>query len=204
MRHVLVVGIGAGDPAHMTAAAVDALNKTDVIFEIARGTEDLTAARRAICERYLTDGHAPRIVTVEEPARDRMAPDYRAAVQAWRRQRAEVWERAIADELTESETGAFLVWGDPSLYDSTIDVLDELRGRGRVAFDYEVIPGISSIHALTARHGITLNRVGRSVLITTGRRLAEHGLPDGVDDVVVMLDGGCAFRHLTGEPLEIY
>jgi len=42
------------------------------------------------------------------------------------------------------------------------------------------------------------------VLITTGRRLAEHRVPDGVDDVVVMLDGGCAFRNVIDEPLDIY
>ena len=88
------------------------------------------------------------------------------------------------------------MWGDPSLYDSTIAVLDEILGRADASSStYEVMPGISSVHALTARHRIALNRVGGAVQITTGRRLAEHGLPDGVDDVVVMLDADCAFRH---------
>ncbi len=67
-----------------------------------------------------------------------------------------------------------------------------------------VIPGVSSVHALTARHGIPLNRVAGAVLITTGRRLADHGFPAGVDDVVVMLDAGCAFKRVIDEPLEIY
>jgi precorrin-6A synthase len=114
-----------------------------------------------------------------------------------------VWESAIGD-LPDDASAGFLVWGDPSLYDSTIAVLDEIRQHGALAFTCEVIPGVSSIHALAARHRISLNRIGGAVLITTGRRLAEHGIPDGVDDVVVMLDGGCSFRHVKDEPVDIY
>ena len=47
-----------------------------------------------------------------------------------------------------------------------------------MAFDYDVVPGISSVSALAARHRTELNRVGRPVQITTGRRLAE-GFPRG-------------------------
>ena len=59
----------------------------------------------------------------------------------------------------------------------------------------ESIAGISSVSALAAAHRLILNRVGRPVLITTGRRI-EGGLPDDVDDVVVMLDGRTAFATL--------
>jgi precorrin-6A synthase len=204
MRRLLVIGIGAGDPDQVTVAAIDALNAADVLFEIERGATDLTRAREAICARYLLPGRNPRTVKVAEPQRDRTAAAYGAAVEQWRRRRADAWQAAIVDRLGEDECGAFLVWGDPSLYDSTIAVLDQILQRGAVELAYEVIPGVSSIHALTARHGIALNRVGGAVLITTGRRLGDHGIPDGVDDVVVMLDGGCAFRSLIGQPLEIY
>ena len=203
MRRLLVIGIGAGDPSQLTVEAIEALNAADVLFEIERGATDLTLAREEICRRYLRPGRAPRVVKLAEPARDRRAPEYGAAVEQWRAERARVWEVALG-ELADDASGGFLVWGDPSLYDSTIAVLDQVAERGRVAFAYDVIPGVSSIHALTARHRIPLNRIGGAVLITTGRRLAEHGLPDGVDDVVVMLDGGCSFRHVIDEPLEIY
>ncbi len=98
MRQVLVIGIGAGDPEHVTFEAVAALNAADVLFEIARATEDLTSARRAICERYLEPGRAPRVVSITEPRRNRTARGYGEAVEAWRAARAEVWERAL-DEL---------------------------------------------------------------------------------------------------------
>lgn len=40
--------------------------------------------------------------------------------------------------------------------------------------------------------------------ITTGRRLRDHGWPEGADTVVVMLDGDCAFRDLPPEGLTIW
>lgn len=203
MRRILVIGIGAGDPSQITVEAIEALNAADVLFEIERGAGDLTRAREEICRRYLAPGRTPQVVRVAEPARDRTAPAYGAAVERWRAQRARVWETAIG-ELPPDACGGFLVWGDPSVYDSTIAVLHEIAGHATVPFSYDVIPGVSSIHALTARHRIALNRVGGAVLITTGRRLAEHGLPAGVDDIVVMLDRACSFRHVIGEPLDIY
>lgn len=202
MRRVLAIGIGAGDPRQVTVEAIEALNRADVVFEIERGAVELTAAREEIIRRYVSGDC--RVVRVVEPRRDRTATTYVSAVDDWRSRRADVWERAIEQELDDGREGAFLVWGDPSLYDSTIAVLDEIRSRGRVAFTYEVVPGISSVHALTARHGIALNRVGGSVLITTGRRLSDHGWPDGVDDVVVMLDAGGAFRRVLDHPCDIY
>jgi precorrin-6A synthase len=158
--------------------------------------------RREICERYIEDT-SYRIVEVRDPERDRSAPDYAAAVAAWRSARAEVWEELIARELGEDGCGAFLVWGDPALYDSTIAVLDEITSRGRVAFAFEVIPGISSVQALAAAHRVPLNRVGEPIEITTGRRLRQKAGADG-RDVVVMLDAGTAFEAVENGDTEIY
>ncbi len=199
-----MIGVGAGDPEHVTMQAINALNEVDVFFVIEKGheTDELVRLRREICERYIREP-AYRIVEIADPPRDRTTPAYRMAVEDWRARRAELWERAIADELGEDGCGAFLVWGDPSLYDSTLAVLEQILARGTVAFEHQVVPGISSVQALTARHRIPLNRVGRPVQITTGRRLAE-GFPDGVADVVVMLDADCSFRRLRDDGLEIH
>ena len=56
-----------------------------------------------------------------------------------------------------------------------------------------MIPGITAVQALAARHRIPLNRIAEPVLLTTGRRLAE-GFPDGIDSAVVLLDGEDTFR----------
>ena len=104
--------------------------------------------------------------------------------------------------MKDGETGAFLVWGDPMLYDSTIRNLDALKAGG-LAFDYEVIPGITAIQALAAAHKIPLNRIAEAVTITTGRKLA-NGFPPGVDSVVVLLDGEDTFGRFTDQDMDIY
>jgi precorrin-6A synthase len=205
VRRVLVIGIGAGDPGHVTMQAVAALNAADVFFVMDKGAakHELVRLRREICERYIEDT-SYRIVEVRDPERDRSAPDYAAAVAAWRSARAEVWEELIARELGGDGCGAFLVWGDPALYDSTIAVLGEVAARGRVAFEFEVIPGISSVQALAAAHRVALNRVGEPIEITTGRRLREKVGDGGGGDVVVMLDAGTAFDSVEDGDTEIY
>jgi precorrin-6A synthase len=205
MRRLLVIGIGAGDPEHVTTQAARALNEMDVLFVVEKGdaAQELAAARREICERFIADP-SYRIVELADPPRDRTTAAYVAAVDDWRARRAEIWGAALRDELGEGAVGGFLVWGDPSLYDGTLDVIERILDAGLVAFEYEVIPGISSVNALAARHRIALNRAGGAVQVTTGRRLAHGGWPDGVDDVVVMLDARCSFRHVEPEGVEIF
>ena len=169
MRLIHVIGIGAGDPDYVTAEAVRALNDTQVFFAMDKGEEknDLVALRRQICERFIVEpGY--RFVELADPPRAKDA-DYRQAVADWHAARAAVWADAIERELAPDGVGAFLAWGDPSLYDSTLRILDAVAQR--VEIDYDVIPGITAIQALTARHRIPLNDIGEPVLITTGRRL---------------------------------
>jgi precorrin-6A synthase len=201
MRTVLLIGVGAGDPELITQQAVRALNSVDVFFLIDKGEvkDDLVEVRRTICRRFI-DGAEDvdyRFFQIPEPPRDRQAEAYEGAVQDWLDRRAALFERAIADELGPDGVGAFLVWGDPALYDGTIRIIDKLRARGRVEFEHEVIPGISSVQVLVARHRLPLNRIGESIHITTGRRLLA-GLPEEFDNVVVMLDGGFAALEFPG------
>jgi len=202
---MLLIGIGAGDPQYVTQQAIAALNEVDVFFVMEKGEEkdDLVALRREVCERFIAE-QSYRIVAVRDPERDRTAAAYASAVDDWRRARAEIWERLIADELEVDGVGAILVWGDPSLYDSTLTIMDAILAAGQVRFGVEVIPGISAIAALCARHAIALNRVGEAVHVTTGRRLTRDGLPPNAPDVVVMLDAHCAFTALRDEPIDIY
>ncbi|MFD9718752.1 precorrin-6A synthase (deacetylating) [Streptomyces sp. NPDC059076] len=204
MRKIYVIGIGSGDPDQLTLQAVKALNAADAFFILDKGEDksDLIQLRRDILDAHVEDG-SYRLVEGRDPERDRVTSDYAPAVEDWRRRRADLFERFIAEDLAEDECGAFLVWGDPSLYDSTLGSLEEVLRRGNVAFDHEVVPGISSVSALLARHRTGLNRVARPVQITTGRRLAE-GWPEDVDDVVVMLDARQAFTRHLDQDLFIY
>jgi precorrin-6A synthase len=193
VRKIYVIGIGAGDPDHLTLQAAKAIGRTDVFFLLDKGEakDSMIELRRRLLKAYARPSR--RIAEGRDPDRDRTPADYAGTVADWRRRRSEVTEELIRENLGEDETGAFLVWGDPSLYDSTIAILDEILARGETTFTYEVIPGISSVSALAAKHRTGLNRVGRAVQITTGRRLRDEGWPDGVDDVVVMLDANHAY-----------
>ncbi|HEX9505151.1 MAG TPA: precorrin-6A synthase (deacetylating) [Acidimicrobiia bacterium] len=204
MKRVVIIGIGTGHPDHVTVQGIKALNEADVLFVMDKGsdTEDLVRIRKEICAHHITNS-SYRFVEVTDPERDRTSPEYRAAVETWHEQRADVYERLIRDELGDDECGAFLAWGDPSLYDSTLRIVEQVAARGSVTFEYEVIPGVSSVHVLAARHRIPLNRIGESVHVTTGRNLV-HGLPDGVENVVVMLDGDCAFTKVDLPDADIY
>ncbi|MFI1093441.1 precorrin-6A synthase (deacetylating) [Streptomyces sp. NPDC020917] len=206
MRTIQVIGIGAGDPDQLTLQAVRAIGAADAFFLLDKGEEkdELVALRRQILAEHARQPH--RVVTARDPERDRTAatPGYAPAVGDWRRRRADVFERLILDELGDGQCGAFLVWGDPALYDSTLGSLEEVHARGTAEFTWNVIPGVSSVSTLAARHRTGLNQVGRPVRITTGRRLAEEGLPPGADDVVVMLDARRAFAALAGQGLHIY
>jgi precorrin-6A synthase len=194
MRTIHVIGIGAGDPGYVTAQAVTALNDSQVFFAMDKGAtkDDLVALRKLVCDRFI-ERPGYRFVELPDPQRAKDG-DYRQAVADWHAARADVWAAALQRELPDGGTGAFLAWGDPSLYDSTLRILDLVAQR--IDIDYDVIPGITAIAALTARHRIPLNDIGEPVLITTGRRLRADGLAGAA---VVMLDGECAFLQCPPE-----
>jgi precorrin-6A synthase len=205
MRTLLVIGIGAGNPDHVTVQAIKALNRADVFFAFDKGEQksDLVRLRKEICERFI-EGGSYRFVEIEDAARDAEPHGYKRGVATWHRERALKLARQIEAELGENGCGAFLVWGDPSLYDSTLRLLDLLRTESNLGFQTEVIPGISSVQTLAASHGLVLNTVGGSIAITTGRELAEKGFPDSAETVVVMLDRGDGLKAAAEMDVEIH
>lgn len=201
---VLVIGIGSGSPGHLTGDAVDAMRSVDVFLVADKGParHDLAELRRRLCEQVI-DHDRYSFVEVADPPRD-PGGDYDAAVADWHARRAAAYAQVIATEVPPGGSVGFLVWGDPVLYDSTIRLVDAVAEHG-VDCDLTVVPGISSVSLLAARHRIVLNRVGLPVHITTGRRLlAEYRAELG--DVVVMLDGSLRCGELVvGHPdLEIF
>lgn len=204
MKKLLVIGIGAGNPDYITMQAVKALNRVDVFFLMDKGhsKDKLIDLRREICERYITD-HPYRFVEAPSPERERGEVDYRSSVDDLNLARQQTFERLINEELSDGQWGGFLVWGDPALYDSTLRILQAIQASGACAFEFEVIPGITSVQALAAQHKVPLNQIGRSVEITTGRRLAAGQVSDA-DSLVVMLDAQDAYRQVVDQDTEIY
>ncbi|MBP1859226.1 precorrin-6A synthase (deacetylating) [Rhizobium herbae] len=204
MKNVLIVGIGTGNPEHMTVQAINALNAANTLFIPTKGEAkaQLAGIRRDIVSRYVTRPDS-RVVEFAIPVRQTADRSYHQSVDQWHAAIATAYERLLLEELGEGQTGAFLVWGDPMLYDSTIRIIERVRALETVAFDYSVIPGITSIQALAASHRIPLNLVGKPVEITTGRRLSES-FPQRSETVVVMLDGEQAFMRIEDPDARIY
>ena len=212
MRELLVIGMGPGHPDQITVQAVQALNRTDVFFRIDKGDakSGLNAARDEILRRHVTRADY-RVVDIPEPDRDRSpsltADGYQGAVADWHAARAGRIARAIEEELGADGVGAFLVWGDPSVYDSMLRIVDRVLALGSVEFRVTVIPGVTSVQALAAAHRIPLNRIGEPIHITPARRLSEQanpGLPDGLDSAVVMLDRGFTAAEFSEPGLSVF
>ncbi|MFJ7107441.1 precorrin-6A synthase (deacetylating) [Pseudomonas sp. NPDC098740] len=204
MKKLLVIGIGAGNPDYITMQALKALNLVDVFFLMDKGQskDKLIDLRREICERYITDRDY-RFVEAHSPERERGDVDYKASVEDLNLAKQKTFERLISEEMTDDQCAGFLVWGDPALYDSTIRILQAILASGRCVFEFEVIPGITSVQALAAQHKVPLNRIGRSIEITTGRRLAAGQVSDA-DSLVVMLDAEDSYHRVADQETEIY
>lgn len=202
MIELTLIGIGTGNPDHLTVQAVRAMNEADLILLPSKGADksDLIDLRRAICWQVLTC--KVQIVEFDMPVRA-AAGDYARAVDDWHDAIAAIWCAQIAEHLPQGGRLALLVWGDPSLYDSTLRIADRLKAGG-LPMQVRVVPGLTSIQLLTAAHAIPLNPLAGPVMITTGRLLRSHGWPEGADTIVVMLDSGCAFAGLAPQGITIW
>lgn len=239
MIELVLIGIGTGNPEHLTLQAIREINRADLILIPRKGAgkADLAELRRDICRQVLTNP-ATRLAEFDMPVRDSGDTDYLGRVDAWHDAIARVWSETIRTHLPGGGVVALLVWGDPSLYDSTLRIADRLSSplpfSGRVgggdAPDVSAlgarphpnpspegqwpdlapvtklrsIPALMSLNVLAAAHAIGLNEIGAPFLVTTGRRLRESGWPDGVETIVVMLDGACAFQQIDPQGVTIY
>ncbi len=206
MKKIYLIGIGPGNPDYLTVQAINAMKEVDVFFILEKGRrkgfKDFTEIREEILERYLDRG-TYRLVSAEIPERKKGGDSYREGVRSWRRQKAEVITGLIKDKMKDGEIAALLIWGDPSLYDGHLEILQDILKEGRVSFEYKVIPGITSVQVLAARHKIPLTHIGESVVITTGRRL-ERYRPAEIKNAIVLLDPDSRFDCFKNSNMDIY
>lgn len=195
-----LIGIGSGNPDHLTGEAIAALGASELILIPSKSDEkqELALLREAICARFLTPG-ITRLQRFDMPQRDPSITDYTTRVDAWHDAIAIAWQAAVPPNV---QRVALLVWGDPSLYDSSLRIAARLNEQQDLTV--RVIPGLTSLQLLTAAHAIPLNDLAQPFLVTTGRRLRENGWPVGVDTVAVMLDGECSFTTLPPKGLHIW
>lgn len=208
MMHLSLIGIGTGNPDHITLAGVRALREAELILLPRKGEarSDLVDLRRLLCRHLLDELAHSRVVEFDLPRRDGR-DDYLGAVDDWHAAIAATWREQMTHHLPRGGRVAMLIWGDPSLYDSSLRIAARLKGPEQgsgMALEVSVVPGITSLQVLTAEHRIPLNALAEPVQITTGRRLRERGWPEDAASVAVMLDAGGAFQALAPEGLQIW
>ena len=136
---LFLIGIGTGNPDYLTQQAAHAIKMADLILIPYKGIEksDLADLRLGVVHAIRPD--AP-IEFFDMPDRATDVP-YLAAVNDWHGQIAERWAHAMAKH-PHAHHVALLVWGDPSLYDSTLRIAARLTPQP----DMKVIPGIAAMH----------------------------------------------------------
>src|SRR5699024_6118399 len=163
-------------------------------------TGDMRELRRRIVAEHRAV--PPREVVVPDPTRDPevAAVDYDRAVSDWHAERARRVVTAL-DSLDDDEVAAFLVWGDPSLYDSTLRIRRRPRDAGPW-FSVQVCAGATRPAAAPPASGAGGHRVGGPGRITAGSRLASTA-PEALRTAVAMLPAHCAFRTVAGPETHI-
>lgn len=190
MFELTLIGIGTGNPDHLTFQGAQAIRETDLILIPRKGENkaDLAGLREEIISK-VTDA-APNVAYFDIPKR-RTEDGYLRGVDEWHDTIAERWQAATAEHPNVQKV-ALLIWGDPSLYDSALRIAARLTPAPKT----RVIPGITALQALTAAHAIPINDIGAPFVVTTGRRIRDEGWPMAADKVAVMLDGACSFQSL--------
>ncbi|MCC6863849.1 MAG: precorrin-6A synthase (deacetylating) [Rhodobacteraceae bacterium] len=204
MEMLVMIGIGMGNPDHLTLQAIKAMRGADLILIPQKSPDksDLAGLRHMMLAEHAPD--VP-VAVFDMPKRD-VSGGYLVGVDAWHDAIAAAWVGAIArvqDNLKFSEkirTVALLIWGDPSLYDSTLRIASRLSPVPEIT----VVPGVTSMQVLMAEHAIPVNEIGEPFMVTTGRQLRDHGWPNGVNTLVVMLDGECSFLRVPPEGVQIW
>lgn len=182
-RRVRVIGIGPGGVDQVTVEAIEAMRSVAAFLVVEKREDDpLVLARERLVARHVRE--PPPVIVVPDVERDRGnhdADSYLSAVTDWHAARAERYREAI---LSSPGDVGILVWGDPAFYDSTVRILDRVAESTPLRVD--VIPGVSSLQLLAARHRIVLHEIGGPLHLTTGRRLAG-AIEAGQRNIAAML-----------------
>lgn len=202
MLELFLIGIGTGNPDHITRQAELAIEQADLVLLPHKedSKAELAQVRLALLQSLAVQ--EPRIAHFDMPVRRQQGNDYDQQVDEWHDAIAQRWNECLQAHLPAgSGRVALLVWGDPALYDSTLRIASRL---GLNKAQVHVVPGITSMQVLCSAHGIALNEIGAPFLVTTGRQLRESGWPQGIDTLVVMLDGQCSYEQVTRPDVDIF
>ena len=199
MIEIFIIGIGTGNPEHLTLEGMNTIKKMDIILLPRKNEQkqELLNFRKYICGLNATK----KKTIVEEydvPERSNSLT-YSNSVNIWHKKISENILNVIKKFDKKLNKFAFLIWGDPGLFDSTLRIISKIEIKHKL----KVISGITSIQSLTSAFSISLNQIGSSVLITNGRNLKKEMFSNN-QNVLVMLDGKYSFKNLDSKNYYIW
>lgn len=148
------VGLGPGNPGHVTAFARDTLVAADRVFTLSWTSKSI--------------GNAEAVLRAVTPAVDvqRLVIEIGADA-AGRARSMRAAAEVIAEALDAAEVVAVALLGDPALWSSFPDLsamVTELRPQVPI----ETVPGISAFQVLASRAGIPLAGHGQRLVVVEG------------------------------------
>ncbi|RAJ62369.1 precorrin-2 C20-methyltransferase/precorrin-3B C17-methyltransferase [Streptomyces sp. Amel2xB2] len=160
------VGLGPGDPSLMTVRAVDVIAAADVIaYHSARHKKSIA---RSIAAAHIRADHIEEALVYPVTTGTTDHPGgYRGALEDFYTEAS----ARLAAHLDAGRTVAVLAEGDPLFYGSYMHMHKRLAGRYRT----EVVPGVTSVSAASARLGAPLAE-GEEVLTVLPGTLPEEEL----------------------------
>ncbi len=150
------IGVGPGDPELMTLRAHHVLSQVPVIFVPKKTRQSESIAESVIGS--LVPEIEPKIVGMVFP----MLRDKERLKEYWHQAASTIWKY-----LQKGKDCAFVNVGDPLLYGTFIHVLETLK-KSHPEIEVEVIPGITSINAATARAMVPLASDDDCIAIISG------------------------------------
>ena len=175
------VGVGPGDPEHVTVGALRVLRRADRVFAPTMAADDEGRAE-SIVRAAADDVVVERLV---------FAINGGPAVQAAAHRSALV---RILGHLDAGEDIAFVTLGDPNVY-STFHHLACLVGEARPDVAIATVPGIMAFQDLAARTGTVITDGSQRLVVLSavdGPEVVDDALSDD-DAAIVIYKGG---RHL--------
>lgn len=146
------VGVGPGDPELLTLKAVKTITAADVIACPAKGNEPGLAFQ--IAEKAIPEIRNKAILPLGFPMMKRVPkPEHLKAAES------------IISQLDAGKNTAFLTLGDPGFYSTFYYVFRIIAGKG---YQAEIISGVPSFCAVSARLMLPLAEGDGSVLISSG------------------------------------
>ncbi len=168
------VGVGPGDPELVTLKAVKTIQAADILCYIANSTGQ-SMAREIIVNHILENQQELPIVVQMEKDREKINLVYDKAAQE------------LAVHLQAGKKVVMLCQGDPLFFGSFIYLYERLANK----FDCEVVPGITSISAVSSAVKTPLSYLSDRVAIVSARNEDTQIIQalNNFDSVVILKAG---------------